>query len=104
MIDLTHPLQAGIGVVGAVVSWFNFPTTLGQTTIPKTWWEAGPYVVFIGSLLYAIIHVWRALQKAQQRQIEMQEEQAERDRKMISQLSDSLDNLSRSIRHEDERE
>lgn len=90
-----HVMAAG-GCAVVSASWIKAKNLATGTPVPQNWWEAGPYVIFIGALIYAVIHLWRALSAAQK-------EREERDREMIERLTSSLDKLSRAIDREKER-
>ncbi len=65
--------------------------------VPSTWWEAGPYVLFCGSLMYAVIHLWRAVQACHKESHERAAQQEERARKTIENQSATMDRLAKSI-------
>ena len=87
---LAHTIHIVAGGTGAIIGagWIQ------ATQVPSNWWEAGPYVIFISSLLYAVIHLWKALQAANKERHKQAEDQLKRQLEANERLASAIDRLA----------
>lgn len=93
MISEGYQIAAGLTGAGA----FSLVIAAAAPDMPTTWWEAGPYLMFIGCLIYAVLHLWKALWASERAR-------KERDEAIIQSLGKSLDKLASAIKDKDETE
>lgn len=78
--------------LGSVVLAFLSATwiKLSSATVPENWWEASPYVIFIGALSYAVTRLWATLR-------ELEKQRAEKDKETIERQSAANERLAKAI-------
>jgi len=68
-----------------------------QEALPATAWEAGPWVAFMSSLAYAVVHLWRALRRSDEARELAAREMLARQQELSESHAESLSRLSKAI-------
>ena len=78
--------------LGSVVLAFASATwiKIASAPVPENWWEASPYIIFIGALGYAVTRLWATLR-------ELEKQRAEKDKETIEKQSAANERLAKAI-------
>lgn len=69
---------------------------VSNVPVPASWMEAGPYFVFISSLLWAVVHLWRAKRSDDKAREERDAAMIEKQRETNDRLAGALEKLTKT--------